>query len=208
MRTAMRNVSPACRSSVATTTTGAVLPCQQLIEGQEGPSGSSCPALVGASTRPAGARPLYPRWRRAGTVATAEGEGACGLPGRGAPVRSRRRAAPRPTPAACCAQGQRGGVDVGLRAGSHATTGPSEGLVSSSPGLGSGPSVLLKDRNATADRAALQGVQRTTSGPSSGPPRRTSRCGRPTGWRLGGRGGVAGGRRAPVRPGGAALGTA
>jgi hypothetical protein len=83
-------------------------------------------------------------------------------------------------------QGQRRAVDRRLRAGPHATEGPSESLMSGSAGRGSWASALLRTRAALA---LLQGPQRTTSGPDSGRQRRPRPCGRLGGWRPGGRGG-------------------
>jgi hypothetical protein len=75
------------------------------------------------------------------------------------------------------AQGQRRAVNVGLRAGPHATTGPaSECVIATSPGAGSLTCLDVRTWWARcADLAALQDLQRTTIRPPGSPPLATSR---------------------------------
>jgi hypothetical protein len=77
-------------------------------------------------------------------------------------------------------QRQRRAINLGFRAGSHATTGPawpsSRCVIARSAARGSVAIILLRTRAARwADRAALQDRQRTTRRPRGSPPRATSR---------------------------------
>jgi hypothetical protein len=177
MRTAIRNVRPACRSSVATTIWAPSGPTSSSYRASTAvrlvlscPRGSIQPASRGWGS--------HPRWRRSGTAARAATATAYGHHGHAAPERSRWRTVPPPAPAAwsraAATESHQCGPS-GLASRHHRPSpAPSRSPMSRSPARGSGPSILLKDRNPTADLAALQGTQRTTSGPSSGPPRRTS----------------------------------